>query len=220
MLRTTKIFIISLTLGLCGLAAAADDDLNTTFDGLERINKGAFKLSWADPEIDFAVYDKVIPGGAFFEFRAVKKTSSTTARRSNQREFWISDKDKQRLEETVTEIFAEELGKAEHFEIVSEPGPDTMIIRGGLYDIMSQVPPELIGRGEIYLSSVGEATLVIEAVDSLSGEVIYRGVERRSAQQAGGYMVEANTVTTWAQVRRLARRWATRLRTALDGIHE
>ena len=220
MLRITKILIFSLALGLCGMAAAQDDNLDTTYDGLERIEKGAFKLSWADPEIDFAVYNKIIPGGAHFQFRAVKKTSSTTARRSSQREFWISDKDKQRLEETVTEIFAEELAKAEHFEIVAEPGPDTLIIRGGLFDIMSQVPPDQIGRGEIYLSSVGEATLVIEAIDSLSGEVIYRGIERRAAQRAGGMAIQANTVTTWAEVRRLARRWATRLRDGLDGIHE
>ncbi len=99
--RIGKILIFSLALGLCGLAAAQDDNLDTTYDGLERIKKGAFKLSWADPEIDFSVYDKMIPGGAHFQFRAVKKTSSTTARRSSNREFWISDKDKQRLEETI-----------------------------------------------------------------------------------------------------------------------
>jgi hypothetical protein len=41
-----------------------------------------------------------------------------------------------------------------------------------------------MGRGEIYLSSVGEATLVLEAVDSLTGEVIYRAAERRTAERA------------------------------------
>ena len=47
MLRISKILIFSLALGLCGLSVAQDDNLDTTFDGLERINKGAFKLSWA-----------------------------------------------------------------------------------------------------------------------------------------------------------------------------
>jgi len=32
--------------------------------------------------------------------------------------------------------------------------------------------------------------------------------------------VQANTVTTWAEVRRWARRWATRLVEGLDSIHE
>ena len=220
MLNFRKAVLLGLALGFCGLAAAQDDDLEVTYDGLVRIDKGAYKLSWADPDVDFTVYDKVIPGGATFQFRAVKKTSSTVARARNQKEFWISDSDKQKLEETVTEIFQAEIAKSKHFEVVAEPGPDTLIIRGAMADIVSQVPPDLMSRGEIYLSSMGEATLVIEAVDSLSGEVIYRGVERRAIQRAGNQMVLANTVTTWAEVRRWARRWATRLREGLDGIHE
>ncbi len=73
-----------------------------------------------------------------------------------------------------------------------------------------------MGRGEIYLSSVGEATLVLEAVDSLTGEVIYRAAERRTAGRAGTTLMLSNTVTTWAEVRR----WATRLREGLDSIHK
>lgn len=220
MLRRANLLVAVSALSFCGLAIAQEDGLETSFDGLKRIEGGAYKLAWADPDVDFSVYNKVIPGGAHFQFRAVKKTSSSQARSSNKSEFWISDADKIKLEETVTEIFREEVAKSKTFEIVSEPGPDTLILRGGLFDIVSQVPPELVGRGEIYLSSVGEATLVIEAIDSLSGEVIYRGVERRAAQQVGGMAIQANTVTTWAEVRRLARRWATRLREGLDSIHE
>ena len=93
-----------------------------------------------------------------------------------------------------------------------------LIIRGALHDIVSQVPPDIMGRGEIYLDSVGEATLVIEAVDALSGEVLYRAVERRAAQRPGREMVQSNAVTTWAEVRRLARRWAVRLREGMDSI--
>ena len=221
MKHRTRLLIASLTLIFATTASAqSDDDLDVSFDGLVRIEKGQYKLSWADPDIDFSVYDKVIPGGATFQFRAVKKTSGSTARRSNQKEFWISDENQQKLEETVTEIFAEEVAKSKYFAVVEEAGPDTLIIRGAMLDIVSQVPPDIMGRGEIYLSSVGEMTLVIEAVDSLSGEVIYRGVERRSAQRAGGQAVMSNTVTTWAEVRRLARRWASSLREGLDGIHK
>ena len=200
--------------------AAAQDAPETSFDGLVKQEKGRFKLTYVDPDIDFSVYNKYIAGTAQFQFRAVKKTSSMTARRSNQREFWISDADKQKLEDTVSSIFAEELAKSETFTETNEPGPDTLIIRGALHDIVSQVPPEIIGRGEIYLSSMGEATLIIEAVDSLSGEVIYRAIERRAAARPGNQLVVANTVTSWAELRRLARRWASNLRDGMDSIHE
>ena len=220
MLIRIKILIVSLAFVLCSLAAAQEEETETTFDGLVRIDKGAFKLSWADPDIDFTVYDKIIPGGAHFQFRAVKKTSSLQSQRSNRTEFWISDKDKLKLEETVGDIFSEEISKTKMFEVVSEPGPDTMIIRGGLFDIVSRVPPEMMGQHEIYLSSVGEATLVIEAIDSLSGEVIYRAVERRAAQTASTVVMPSNTVTNWAEIRRWAKHWANRLGKALDSIHE
>ena len=192
----------------------------TTFDGLVRIDNARFAGASIDPEVDLKQYNKIIPGGAEFEFRNVQKMSASAARRSNEREFWISDTNRQRLIDTVTEVFTEELQNSEHFSVTDEPGPDALIIVGGLLDIVSQVPPEDVGRSEIWLRSLGEATLVIELRDSLSNEVVYRAVERRAAETVGNRMIRANTATTWAEVRRWARRWAVRLREGLDSIHE
>jgi len=84
---------------------------------------------------------------------------------------------------------------------------------------LNPVPPDHIGRGEIWLSSLGEGTLVIELADSLSGEVIFRAVDRRAIESVGS-ATRANSASTWGEVRRWARRWATRLREGLDSIHE
>ena len=54
----------------------------------------------------------------------------------------------------------------------------------------------------------------------MSGEVIARAVERRSLERPGGQGMIANQVTTWAEVRRVARLWAGRLVDALDSIPE
>lgn len=192
----------------------------TTFDGLVRIDNARFQAAWIDPDVDLTRYNKIIPGGAEFEFRNVQKMSASAARRSNERDFWISDTNKQRLIDTVTEVFDEELQRSEHFTVTDEPGPDALVIVGGLHDIVSQVPPQDVGRSEIWLRSVGEATLVIELRDSLSNEVVYRAVDRRAAGNVGNQMIRANTATTWAEVRRWARRWAVRLREGLDSVHE
>jgi len=219
-----KLIIITLTALISGCAQTPSvqqgPDAEYTFDGLVRIDNSRFRDAWVDPDIDLSRYNKIIVGNAEFEFRAVKKSSSTTRARSNESEFWISDQNKQWLIETVSEVFRDELQKSEHFTIVDKPGLDVLVLVGGLHDIVSLVPPDQIGRGEIYLASVGEATLVLEARDSLSGETIYRSLDRRSAEQAGGQMVQANSVTTKSEARRLARRWATRLREGLDSIHE
>jgi hypothetical protein len=196
-------------------------DAEITFDGLVRIDHGQFKDSWADPDIDFSQYNKIMTGKAVFEFRAVKKSHSASfARRSNESEFWISDANKEKLIEVVTEVFRKELDKSEKFTRADGPGRDVLVIVGGLHDIVSRVPPDMVGRGDIYLSSVGEATLVLEARDSLSGETIYRAIDRRAAEQIGGQMNISNRVTNMSEVRRMAQRWATRLREGLDSIHE
>ena len=219
-----KLVAIAATIFLAGCATEPSlqtgPNAETTFDGLVQIDNARFAAAWIDPDVDVKQYTKIIPGGAEFEFRAAQKMTASQARRSNEREFWISDSNKQRLADTVTEVFEEELQKSKYFTVTDEPGPDALVIVGGLHDIVSQVPPEDVGRSEVWLRSVGEATLVIELRDSLSNEVIYRAVERRAAERAGNQMIRANTATTWAEVRRWARRWAERLREGLDSVHE
>jgi hypothetical protein len=227
-MKTMTFILSTLLLVACSSAPPTIEqgpDAEVTYDGLHKVDNARFAQAWADPDIDYSVYNKIMPGEAFFEFRAVKKSSKSSLQttRSSENEYWIDDEDKQKLIDEVTAIFREELGKSTRFTITTEPGPDVLMIRGGLHDIVSNVPPELIGRGDIYLDSVGEATLILEGIDSMSGETIFRAMERRSAERPGGSgapgtMMVSNTVTTWAEVRRLARRWATALREGLDSI--
>ena len=187
-------------------ACAAEPTLDTSadavksFDGLTPIKNARMGNAWIDADVDLTQYNKIMPGNAEFEFRAVKKgPRSSSMRRSNESEFWISDEAKQKLVDTVTAVFDEELQKSKSFTIVDKPGPDVLILVGAMHDIVSNVPPQLVGRGEIYLSSVGEGTLILEARDSLSGETIYRAVDRRRMDSGGagsGIPIQANSVTT------------------------
>lgn len=220
LLSLTPVFLVVAGCASQEPAIQSGPNAETTFDGLVRIDNARFAAAWVDPEVDLGQYNKIIPGGAEFEFRNVQRMSASQARRANEREFWISDANRQRLIDTVGEVFDEELRRSKHFTVTDEPGPDTLIIVGGLHDIVSQVPPQDVGRSEVWIRTVGEATLVIELRDSLSHEVVYRAVERRAAENVGNRMIRANTATTWAEVRRWARRWAVRLREGLDSVHE
>lgn len=223
-MKILSLILLSLFVVACTSAPPAlqtGPDAERTFDGLVRVDNSRFQDAWADPEVDFGQYNKVMPGGARFEFRAVSKTAGRTSlSRGSQSEFWISDANRDKLVDTVSGVFNEELSKAQGWKSAAEAGPDVLIIRGALLDIVSFVPPEMIGRGEVYLSSVGEATLVVEGIDSMSGEVVFRAVDRRSIESGGDMMTRANTVSTWAEVRRWARRYATRLREGLESVHE
>ncbi len=118
--------------------------------------------------------------------------------------------------EVVREEFRAELAKSEKFTIVDEPGPDVLMIRGALLDVVSFVPDDTgASNVNICLSSVGEATLVLEIRDSISEAILVRAIDRRAAEDMFG-MFEANRVTNAAEVRRLVASWARALRTSLD----
>jgi hypothetical protein len=59
---------------------------------------------------------------------------------------------------------------------------------------------------------------VLELRDSETTTILARSVDRRAAESAGGSLQYSNNVTNAAEVRRLIRHWATRLREGLDGF--
>lgn len=187
-----------------------------SFDGLYRVKGGTADAAWVRKGADISQYSKIMLQGVGIEYRPGGESGRLYYSRRSADHFEISDKQKERLVEILTEAFRKELGKSEHFTIVSEPGPDVLLIRGALLDVVSFVPPEPIGRGEIFLSRVGEATLVLEIRDSVSDAILVRAVDRRAAEDAAGGFSRSNRVFNAAEVRRMAQAWARKLRERLD----
>jgi len=194
-------------------------DAELSFDGLHKVENPRASMAWARPDFDISGYTKIWLVGAGIEYRQVKDRGRTSmAMRSGSGPYFIDDKARERFEKNVTEVFTEEMAKSTRFELVDGPGPDVLKVRGGLLDVISYVPPETVGRSEVYLRSVGEATLVLELRDSETLTILARSIDRRAAEQVGGTIQYSSTVTNSAEARRLIRRWAVQLREALDGF--
>lgn len=193
-----------------------------TFDGLYEVRNSRADQAWARPDVDISQYSKIMLQGAGIEYRPGGEAGRSWMSRSSGGPYEVTERQKERLQQLVGEAFLEELAKSEHFELVNEPGPDVLLIRGALLDVVSYVPPEPIGgRSEIYLSEIGEATLVIELRDSITETILARAVDRRAAEAMGGMgFQESNRVSNEAEVRRLARSWARLLRERLDDYGE
>ena len=225
-MRISIFFTVSALFAIVAIAnpaaAKSHQELpdDTTFDGLVEVKKSSFQRAWVEPTIDFSRYTKVMPGDAQFEFRAVRERSASSSRASSATEFYIPEESRQKLIDTVSEVFKEELAKSKFFTMVEEPGPDVLILDGAMLDIVSRVPPQQASRGDIFISRIGEITLVLQLRDSMSGETLARAAERRAIEPAGRGAVRANSVTTWSEVRRLARRWGSKLRNGLDDFHK
>ena len=194
-------------------------DAELSFDGLHKVDNSQADVAWARPDFDISGYTKIWLVGAGIEYRQVKDRGRSTMARSQGGPYFIDDKSRAQFEELVGTVFKEEFEKIEKYELVDGPGPDVLMIRGGLLDVTSYVPPDPVGgRSYVYLSSVGEATLVLELRDSETGTILARSVDRRAAETIGGTFTRSNSVTNSAEARRLIRFWATRLREGLDGF--
>jgi hypothetical protein len=217
-------FVLALTAACVTPAPSiqAGPDAELSFDGLHKVDNSQADAAWARADFDISRYTKLMLISSGFEYRDVTNRGRTQMERSRGGPFYIDQDRRARFEQLVADIFAEDFQQIENFEIVSEPGPDVMIVRGALLDIVTYVPPTegVAGNIDIYLSNIGEATLVLELRDSETGTILARSVDRRAAERMGGQMMQSNRVTNTAEVRRLIRFWSQRLREGLDGFVE
>ena len=219
----TKLFLASLaaiTIAGCATPPPTVDtsaEAEMTFDGLFPVRDSRADQAWARPDVDLTQYSKVMLQSIGIEYRPGGESGRTLSSRSSGGPYEVTEEQKDRFEAIMRETFLDELGKSEHFTIVSEPGPDVLLVRGGLLDVVSYVPPDPVGvRSDIYLSRVGEATIVIELRDSITEAILARAVDRRAAEQMTGAWQASNRVTNATEVRRMARTWARLLRERLD----
>lgn len=200
-------------------------DAEVTHDGLTRLDRTVLDVVWARTDIDLTGYSKIMFEGVGVEFRPVDgpysgragmgQTSRTTSSRS---EFQLDEATQALVKEEIGGAFVEELANSDVYEVVEARGPEVLLLRAGLLDVVSRVPPERIGRSMVFLDSVGEATLVMELRDSTSGAILARAVDRRAAETPPGSVTQSTTATNRADVRRLCRRWASIIRSGVETL--
>jgi len=171
--------------------------------------------AWARADFDISTYSKVMVQGAGVEFRPGGETRRGRALAPNGH-YAVTVEQKERFREQMGAAFLEELSKSEFFTIVEEAGPDVLLIRGSLLDVISFIPPDPAGRGDIWLDRIGQATLVLEIRDSVSEAILLRAIDRRTAEQVGSQLSNSNRVTNSSEFRRVARTWASMLREGLE----
>jgi hypothetical protein len=216
-MRWTILFmLVALASGGCS-STGRTPKLGTekSFDGLTKVENARFGAAWVRRDFDLSGYTHVKLQGAGIAYKPVRRTGGSGARRSTGSEFPISDAAKERLESIMEKAFQSELANSKRFELTEETGPDVLLVWGGLLDVVSFVPPDVVGRGNVFINAVGEATLLIELRDSQSNTTLARLLDRRAAQSVQGGQV-SNAVTNTSEIRRMANRWARLLRERID----
>ena len=217
--RVIAVFVVSLSLVGFGCANESavriEPEGPTTYDGLHRVHQYKFDEAWAKPGLDLTLYRNILLEPIEVSYREVKPKTTLRARAGTQGDFPVSEDAKAKLQDIVHDAFEEQLSESERYGVTNRPGRDVLLIRASLLDVVSHVPPEPIGRSDIYLRSIGEATLVLELRDGASNEILARAIDRQAADRADLF-IELSTVTAWSEVRVVAKGWARLLRQRLD----
>jgi hypothetical protein len=206
--------LVSTTL-VTSLASASDSSDNikgryteVTPDGLHRVDDPVIGIAWMKPGVDFTRYTKIwiTPAGMTFKGRTSK----------HRDEYELNADQQVAFRKTMVKVFNEELGKSRRYTLTDAPGKDVLQVRGAILDVVSHSPPEPMGRGAVLTKQIGEATLVVELVDSRTGEILARGADRRIATSP--WVRKSNKTNNLFELRSAARQWAGELRRRLDDL--
>lgn len=212
------IFALPLVFLLCFLVGCSQTsgplietgpDAEVTHDGLHRVRRSRnFQRAWVKPDFTLAGYTKILPVDAGIHYRRPPRRS--------RGEFALSEEQVERLRAGLADAVEAELTHDGRWEIVQESGPDTLVLRGAIIDLVVTVPPDRAGRDRTYVSSAGEATLVVELFDSESLEILARIADRRAVTRNDSTWWRSDSINNRAAARSVFRSWARRLREALE----
>jgi hypothetical protein len=192
---------------LAPMLGNAEDEANTSFDGLVAVEDSSVYVAYINPNADFSVFQRVAILDPHVAFRSNWQRDQNRSRSRN-----VRASDVERIKEDVAgifeDVFTEQL-EAAGFEVVNYTGDDVLILRPAIIDLDITAPDvRSAGRSRTYTATGGAATLYLELFDSLSGEIVGRAADRRGARNTGGFATASNRVTNRADARREFRVWA------------
>jgi hypothetical protein len=202
-------FALGLLTSLAAGWALAAKDIPDNWDGLVRVKAKRMDAAFLAPGADFRAYTKVMldPAHVAFHkdwFKNINETSPGVSRDVTQED---AEKILARARTGFSEVFTKEFEKA-GIGVVTEPGPDVLRLSPAVIDLYINAPDtQSAGMSRTYTMDAGEATVLLEARDSVSGALLGRVLDRRETQGAGVATV-TSSVTNIAEFERLFSQWA------------
>ena len=188
----------------------------STLEGLVKVRSQRADAVYLLPNVDLRPYTKVMLDPTEVAFRRnFVRNYNRTARAGGR----ISDEEgndaMERVRSGFGSIFADAYRDA-GWQVVTQAGPDVLRLRTGVLNLFVNAPDQpSAGRIRSYSVEAGEATLVIEARDSMSNALLGRAFDRRLAGENSAAM--RNSASNRADFEQMFRFWA---RASVRGLEE
>ena len=196
-------------------------DAEVTVDGLYRVDNSLVALAYMKPDMDLRGYTALMidPVAVAYQRDPGGRTTSAGGGAQN---FALNTTQMGNLKSWFQEAVVEALSGDGGYRIVDAPGPDVLRITAELIDLIVRIPTQRTGgRGGMAVRSYGEVTLVLEARDSQSGEILARAADRRDPTgNPTDELVRVVPGFVRSNTRTLFEFWAGILRERLDELRQ
>ena len=209
--------LLVLSVATLGAAVAAPSEAAgpATYEGLAAVQSRDLDEFYLRPNADLAAYRKIVIDPVQVTFRkdwnkdfvdphgSLRRLLQDDVRR-------IADETASTMQSAVAEAF-----KARGYEIAAAPGPGVLRLSPTITELYVNAAENLAtgGTTKSFTKDAGEATLILEARDSVSGTLLGRVVDHRTARDSKGTQIGDVRRTTsvsnnfWFDA--TFRRWAT-----------
>lgn len=200
------------------LPVCAGTPPETTIDGLQRVPDAQVGLLYVKPGASLAPYTRIYLLDPQVSFVADYK------RRMNERLHQaarVTDADMQAMKADLARLFREEftqeLQNNGGYVLVDGVADDVLALRPAIIDL-DVLAPELKPNLRSAIPSVGEMTLYLELIDSVSGDTLAKALDQQIDRTRVNTALR-NSDRNEKAFRSMLREWAVLMRKALDEAH-
>ena len=193
-------------------------------EGLQRLSGTAFDEVWARPGVDLRRFPSLAMDQANVYYRDVEDGTRERSllRRTHQAGFTIPEHQRDQIEHLFQRRLSESLERSDLIRYSSDVVPGALLMRASLVDYVSHAPHEdrMAGRSQVWVSSAGEATLIVELWDPERDELLVRAIDHQKMEPGGSRLIRGDSVTNVAEVDRQLQRWARDVRLVVDQLYQ
>lgn len=215
-----SLIAIALAFGAAGFsttANAAKSLPEVSPEGLKLIPNTKLSAVYMREGADFSGYDKVAILDCYVAFRKNWKRDQNTG----QTPFKVSDSDIEKIKTELAaefkKVFTQEL-TAKGTTVVTTGGTGVLVLRPAIINLDIAAPDTMQpGRTRSFSASAGAATLYLEVLDGVTGDLLARAIDPQEAADYGRAQVR-NGVTNRADADRMLKMWADTLASYLQRV--
>jgi hypothetical protein len=220
---TRALAFTGLLVSLLVSMAQAKEKPPETWDGLQIRKVKGLDLVYVRPNVEFTPYKSVLLDPVHVEFskdwaKSMRTNTSVGFKRPPTAE--DMQEIREGLAKLMREVFMEEL--TQHgYTLVDAPAEDTMHVRTAIIDLFVNAPDSMneTGISKTYTTSAGSMTLVLEARDGPTGQLLARVVDGRADDTPGGQFQWTTKASNAQAARQILQVWAKKLRQSLDKLN-